>query len=98
MQDKSKLGKRYVCFECELKFYDLNKPDPVCPKCGADQRNDPSPDPRDTVLAKLRGKGGGGKSRENDIAEEEEPEEGADIEDEEVDEEEGETEEVVEEE
>ncbi len=98
MQDKSKLGKRYSCFECELKFYDLNKPEPICPKCGADQRNDLSPDPRDTVLAKFRSKGGGGKGREDDLGEEEESEEGTDMEDEEIDEEEGETEEVVEEE
>jgi uncharacterized protein (TIGR02300 family) len=30
-----------VCFKCGSKFYDLNRPDPVCPKCGADQRERP---------------------------------------------------------
>ena len=30
-----------MCFECGAKFYDLNKPDPLCPKCGVDQRNAP---------------------------------------------------------
>ena len=36
-----KLGYKYVCFECSTKFYDLNKPEPVCPKCEADQRDRP---------------------------------------------------------
>ncbi len=32
------LGNKFVCFKCGAKFYDLKKPDPVCPKCGTDQR------------------------------------------------------------
>lgn len=32
------LGTKHVCFKCSTKFYDLKKPDPICPKCGADQR------------------------------------------------------------
>lgn len=28
------LGTKYECEECGTKFYDLGKPDPVCPKCG----------------------------------------------------------------
>lgn len=32
------LGTKHVCFKCSAKFYDLKKPDPICPKCGADQR------------------------------------------------------------
>lgn len=32
------LGQRHICFKCGTKFYDMKKPDPVCPKCGADQR------------------------------------------------------------
>jgi hypothetical protein len=31
-------GTKYVCFKCGTKFYDLKKPDPICPRCGADQR------------------------------------------------------------
>ncbi|MCA2980902.1 MAG: TIGR02300 family protein [Myxococcaceae bacterium] len=31
-------GTKYVCFKCSTKFYDMKKPDPLCPKCGADQR------------------------------------------------------------
>ena len=32
------LGKKYNCYSCHTKFYDLGKPQPICPKCGADQR------------------------------------------------------------
>jgi len=31
------LGKRFKCYKCGTKFYDLNKPDPLCPSCGEDQ-------------------------------------------------------------
>jgi uncharacterized protein (TIGR02300 family) len=37
------LGTKYVCFKCGTKFYDLKKPVPTCPKCGADQREAPTP-------------------------------------------------------
>jgi uncharacterized protein (TIGR02300 family) len=39
------LGTKYVCFKCGTKFYDLKKPVPACPKCGADQREAPSAKP-----------------------------------------------------
>lgn len=29
------LGRKYACHNCGTKFYDLNKPDAKCPKCGA---------------------------------------------------------------
>ena len=35
------LGSKYVCYKCGTKFYDLKKPAPTCPKCGADQREAP---------------------------------------------------------
>jgi hypothetical protein len=35
------LGEKHVCFSCAAKFYDLGRPDPICPKCGADQRDAP---------------------------------------------------------
>ena len=35
------LGTKYVCYKCGTKFYDLKKPVPACPKCGADQRAAP---------------------------------------------------------
>lgn len=36
------LGTKYICFKCSTKFYDMKKPDPLCPKCGADQRESPA--------------------------------------------------------
>lgn len=33
-----KLGDKYECFSCGVKFYDLGKGASVCPKCGADQQ------------------------------------------------------------
>ena len=36
------LGIKYSCFKCGTKFYDLKKPDPICPKCGTDQRDSPA--------------------------------------------------------
>jgi hypothetical protein len=38
---KAKLGKRWVCYSCEARFYDLNRPEPTCPRCQADQRESP---------------------------------------------------------
>lgn len=34
-----KLGTKYDCYNCGTKFYDLGKPEPVCPKCGANQKD-----------------------------------------------------------
>lgn len=34
------LGTRYKCYKCGTKFYDLNKPQPICPSCGEDQNNE----------------------------------------------------------
>jgi len=49
------LGAKHVCFKCGTKFYDLRKPEAVCPKCGADQKdspaNRPPPEPRRGRLA-----------------------------------------------
>lgn len=92
MQDKSKLGKRYQCFQCGLKFYDLNRPEPLCPKCGADQRENPNPDPREAILARFKGKGGlsKGLAREEFGDEEEESEEDVDLDEADIDEDEDE--------
>jgi uncharacterized protein (TIGR02300 family) len=81
MQDKTKLGNRYQCFQCGLKFYDLNRPEPLCPKCGADQRENPNPDPREAILARFKGKGLAAKGlpREDAFEDEEEVEEDLDI-------------------
>lgn len=42
MSPAKDLGSRHVCWKCGAKFYDLNKPSPTCPKCGADPREDPA--------------------------------------------------------
>jgi uncharacterized protein (TIGR02300 family) len=39
------LGTKHVCFKCGTRFYDLKKPEPICPKCGADQRQSPAAKP-----------------------------------------------------
>ena len=36
------LGTKHTCYKCGTKFYDLKKPEPLCPKCGADQRQSPA--------------------------------------------------------
>jgi uncharacterized protein (TIGR02300 family) len=46
------LGTKYVCFKCGTKFYDLKKPVPACPKCGADQRDAPVAKPVSARAAK----------------------------------------------
>lgn len=38
----SKYGNKFTCWSCGTKFYDLNKPNPKCPKCGADPAADPN--------------------------------------------------------
>lgn len=32
-------GTRYKCYKCETGFYDLGRPQPICPSCGEDQKN-----------------------------------------------------------
>jgi hypothetical protein len=38
----SKFGRKFTCFSCGAKFYDLNKPNPRCPKCNANPEDDPN--------------------------------------------------------
>lgn len=38
---KAKLGTRWTCYSCGGHFYDLNKPEPICPRCQSDQRESP---------------------------------------------------------
>ena len=40
------LGAKHSCYKCSTKFYDMKKPDPICPKCGADQRESPALKPQ----------------------------------------------------
>lgn len=33
------LGLKHECPNCGIKFYDLGKPEPLCPKCGANVKH-----------------------------------------------------------
>ena len=46
------MGTKHTCFKCGVKFYDMKKPEPVCPKCGADQRESPALRPPDKAERK----------------------------------------------
>ena len=48
------LGQKHICFKCSCKFYDMGRPEPLCPQCGADQRESPNPDPREAFLSRYR--------------------------------------------
>lgn len=52
---KARLGTRFTCHVCGLKFYDLNRPAATCPECGTDPATAPARD----IKALL----GSGKSR-----------------------------------
>lgn len=53
---QAKLGSKFTCFGCQAKFYDLGRPEPICPKCGANQKNRPAAvkQPRTQVPAAKR--------------------------------------------
>ena len=52
---REKLGQRWVCHACEARFYDLRRPEPRCPRCGADPREAPEPEkPRRVRARKAR--------------------------------------------
>ena len=48
------LGRKFTCHNCGAKFYDLNKPEPACPKCGT---------PAQIVSPEPTGKGSRGGSK-----------------------------------
>ncbi|HRC85248.1 MAG TPA: FYDLN acid domain-containing protein [Thermoanaerobaculia bacterium] len=33
------LGKKFECTSCSTKFYDLGRPEPICPKCGFNMKD-----------------------------------------------------------
>ncbi len=66
------LGTKYACFKCGTKFYDLKKPDPLCPKCGADQRESPANKPAETRRGRLQAVPKVIEPLEPDVLEEEE--------------------------
>lgn len=38
---KHDFGTKYKCFKCNCVFYDFKKPEPLCPKCTANQKDNP---------------------------------------------------------
>lgn len=36
-----KYGKKFTCFHCETKFYNMGATKPICPKCGSNQKKAP---------------------------------------------------------
>ena len=70
---KKKLGKKYVCYQCGCKFYDLSRPQPICPKCGADQNEAPTkarpalPKAGVTTAARPRSRGRRRRNEEDSI-------------------------------
>ena len=83
------LGKKYTCYSCHTKFYDLGKPEPICPKCGADQR-DADEAPVVAPARRSRDFGGEGEASNNSGGDDEDEEIVADDREEEEDEEEDE--------
>lgn len=49
-----KLGTKFDCYNCGTKFYDLGKPEPICPKCGANQKDAVSAESPSTSQASRR--------------------------------------------
>jgi hypothetical protein len=41
MVDREKFGERRSCFACGVKFYDMHRSPPMCPKCGTDVSRPP---------------------------------------------------------
>lgn len=72
MLDKAQLGKRYVCFQCGTKFYDLNRPVPACPECGADQTNAPVRDIKALLSGRSRLRDDEDEEFGDDLAEDDE--------------------------
>tara|TARA_B100000029_G_scaffold371220_1_gene365120 strand:+ start:582 stop:995 length:414 start_codon:yes stop_codon:yes gene_type:complete len=47
------LGRKFGCFSCGTKFYDLNKAEALCPKCGCNQTDAPDRPDISTIAAKV---------------------------------------------
>ena len=76
------LGTKYVCYKCGTKFYDMRKPVPACPKCGADQRQAPVAKPTSARAAKAAAAAKEPEEAEAAATEDEEAEEEEDDDDE----------------
>ncbi len=48
------LGDRRVCHNCDCKYYDMGKPRPSCPRCGAEPPSEGGGDPRSVAMARIK--------------------------------------------
>ena len=58
------LGQKYTCYSCHTKFYDMGKPEPLCPGCGANQRD---ADETPTFVSSSRDRAGEGDESEPEV-------------------------------
>ncbi|MBN1337467.1 MAG: TIGR02300 family protein [Deltaproteobacteria bacterium] len=54
MIPKRNLGGRHSCPVCGARFYDLNREEIRCPKCGVSITDDSKVDPRTAAMARLK--------------------------------------------
>ncbi len=78
-----KLGIKHDCYNCGTKFYDLGKPEPICPKCGANQKDAVSSESQ-TAGQSSRRRRKAETAKPIDLEEEEAPIEAVDISDDEM--------------
>jgi uncharacterized protein (TIGR02300 family) len=46
-------GRKFLCYSCGCRFYDLNRPQALCPRCGADQSEAPEKPDIEDIAAKV---------------------------------------------
>ena len=51
-----KLGTKFECYNCGTKFYDLGKPESICPKCGANQKDAATHEPATSSASRRKRK------------------------------------------
>ena len=49
----NRLGQKHSCFGCGAKFYDLNRDETVCPRCGSNQEEAPRVTDMAAIAAKV---------------------------------------------
>lgn len=79
-----KLGTKYDCYNCGTKFYDLGKSEPVCPKCGANQKDAVTSDSLAASQSTRRRRKAETAAKAIDLDEEEAPIEAVEIADDEM--------------
>lgn len=57
MIPKRNLGGRHSCSVCGTRYYDLNREEIKCPKCGQPVADDGKVDPRTAAMARLKAEG-----------------------------------------